>query len=116
MSYTPVNGIDKLNLVMDLISARHEAISGNLANVDTPGYVRKDVDFTQYLNTMNSPLETQLSQKLGPSGVIQERQETRTPADELAEMQKNSMLYAVAAKNMTSLVSQIKTAINVGKS
>ena len=116
MSYTPANGIDKVNMIMDLISARQEALSGNLANVDTPGYVRKDVDFSQYLNTMNSPLETKLSQKLGPSGVINERQEAKTPADELAEMQKNSMLYALAAKKMTSVVSQLKTVINVGKS
>ena len=116
MSYTPINSIDKTNLIMDLVSARQEALAGNLANVDTPGYVRKDVDFSQYLNTMNSPLETKLSQKLGPSGVIQERQEAKTPADELAEMQKTSMLYALAAKRMTSVVSEMKTAINVGKS
>ena len=116
MSYTPANGIDKINMMMDLISARQEALSSNIANTDTPGYVRKDVDFSQYLNTMNSPLETKLSQKLGPSGVIQERQEKRSTADELAEMQKNSMLYALAAKKMTSLITQLKTAINVGKS
>ena len=116
MNYSPVNGIDKINTIMDLLSARQEALSGNLVNVDTPGYVRKDIDFSQYLNSMNSPLETKLSQKLGPSGVIQDKQEAKTPADELAEMQKTSMLYALAAKRMTSVITQIKTAINVGKS
>ena len=116
MSYTPLSGIDKTNLIMDLVSARQEALAGNLANVDTPGYVRKDVDFSQYLNTMNSPLETKLSQKLGPSGVIQDKQERKTPADELAEMQKTSMLYSLAAKRMTSIISEMKTVINVGKS
>lgn len=115
MSYTPVNGIDKTNMIMDLISARQEALSGNIANMDTPGYVRKDIEFSQYLNTMNSPLETQLSKKLGPSGVIQARSEKLSTEDELAEMQKNSLLYGLAAKQMTSVISQLKTAINVGK-
>ncbi|MEP0813598.1 MAG: flagellar basal body rod protein FlgB [bacterium] len=30
---------------LDLLNARQEAIAGNLANVNTPGYVRRDVDF-----------------------------------------------------------------------
>ena len=108
--------IDKTNMIMDLISARQEALSGNIANMDTPGYVRKDVEFSQYLNTMNSPLETKLSQKLGPSGVIQAKNEQLSAEDELAEMQKNSLLYGLAAKQMTSVVTQIKSVINVGKS
>lgn len=30
---------------LELARTRHEAIANNLANVDTPGYKRKDVDF-----------------------------------------------------------------------
>ena len=32
-------------------AARQQALAGNLANVDTPGYVRKDVDFHAALRT-----------------------------------------------------------------
>lgn len=115
MTYTPVGSINKTNLRLDLISARQEALSSNLANVDTPGYVRKDVEFSQYLNSMNSPLETQLSQKLGPSGVIKEKNEQLSPEDELALMQENSIMYALAIKEMTSAITQVRTVINVGK-
>ncbi len=114
MSYLPENPIQKAQLMLDLIANRQEAIAGNVANMDTPNYVRKDVEFSQYLNTMNGSLETQLSKKLGPSGVIEPREQTLSVTDELAIAQKNSMLYSVAARQLSSVVTQMKTVINVG--
>lgn len=35
---------------LDAAWLRNEAISQNIANVDTPGYKRKDVKFEEYLN------------------------------------------------------------------
>jgi flagellar basal body rod protein FlgB len=65
---------------------------------------------------MKSPLETKLSQQLGPSGVIEdgEKQEIDI-AEELAEMQKNSLMYTVATRRMSNIITQMKTVINVGK-
>ena len=114
MSYLPDSPIQKAQLMLDLIANRQEAIAGNIANMDTPNYVRKDVEFFQYLNTMNGSLETKLSQKLGPSGVMEPREQTLSVTDELAIAQKNSMLYSVAARQMTSVVNEMKTVINVG--
>ncbi len=113
--YSPVNSIEKSQLLLDLIAARQEAVSANIANMDTPNYVRKDVEFSQYLNTMNSNLETKLSQKLGPSGVMEPQSQTLSAEDELALMQKNSILYAVAARQMSNTITELKTVINVGK-
>ena len=113
--YSPVNSIQKSQLLLDLIAARQEAVSANIANMDTPNYVRKDIEFSQYLNTMNSNLETKLSQKLGPSGVMEPQSQTLSAEDELALMQKNSILYAVAASQMSNTITELKTVINVGK-
>ena len=88
--YSPVNSIQKSQLLMDLIAARQEAVSANIANMDTPNYVRKDISFDQYLGTMNNPLETELSIKLGPSGLVEEQDVGVDPTFELAEMQKMS--------------------------
>jgi flagellar basal-body rod protein FlgB len=65
----------KTTLMLDLISQRQRALGSNVANVDTPGYVRKDINFSTYLGSMNSPIETKLSTALGPSGVIEDRRE-----------------------------------------
>ncbi len=114
--YTSLDSMGKVSLMMDLISQRQRAIGSNIANVDTPGYVRRDIDFGTYLGTMNSPLETKLSQKLGPSGIIEERQyEEINPAQELIALQENSMLYSMATRRMSNIITEMKTVINVGK-
>lgn len=116
MTFTPMDSIGQTSLMMDLISQRQKALGANLANVDTPGYVRKDIDFGQYLGTMNSPLETKLSSALGPSGVVEERNyEEINPANELMELQKNSLLYSMATRRMSNIITQMRTVINVGK-
>ena len=114
--YSPVNSFGKVSLMMDLISQRQRAIGSNIANVDTPGYVRKDINFQTYLGSMNSPLETKLSEKLGPSGIIEEREyEEINPAQELIAMQENSLLYSMATRRMSNIITQMRTVINVGK-
>ena len=116
MSYTSVDAFGNANLMMDLVAQRQRALGSNVANVDTPGYVRRDIDFSQYLGSMNSPLETKLSTKLGPSGILEEREKEEIDiAEELAEMQKNSLLYTMATRRMSNVINQMKTVINVGK-
>ena len=114
--FTSLDNMGKVTLMMDLISQRQRALGSNLANIDTPGYVRRDINFGDYLNSMNSPLETKLSEALGPSGVIEERHyEEIDPAQELMKIQQNSILYTMATHRMTNIVTEMKTVINVGK-
>ena len=104
----------RIEQMMDLIAQRQKALGSNLANVDTPGYIRQDLDFGQYLSTMNSPLETKLSEKLGPSAIGLERSEEPVNAgNEIMQMQENSILYSMATRRMTNIVTEMKTVINV---
>ena len=114
--FTSLDNMGKVSLMMDLITQRQRALGSNLANIDTPGYVRRGVNFSDYLGSMNSPLETKLSEKLGPSGVIDERRyEEIDPANELMELQQNSILYTMATRRMSNIITEMKTVINVGK-
>ena len=109
-----LSSIDKTNLALDAISKKQEVIAANVTNANTPGYVRKDVSFNQILSTANTPLETKLSEKIGPNPfVVQQEGEVDLKA-ELIEMQKNSMYFAVATRRMTSVITQMKTVTNVG--
>lgn len=45
------NYINVLNKAADASWKRNEVISNNIANVDTPGYKRKDVQFEAYLTS-----------------------------------------------------------------
>ena len=86
----------------------------NMANVDTPGYVRQNIDFASYLGC--GELETKLAQKMGPCPVFPDyEQEEINPANELTEMQNNALLYSMASRRMSNIITQMKTVINVGK-
>lgn len=114
--FSTLDNMGKVTLMMDLISQKQRALGSNLANVDTPGYVRRDVNFSDYLGTLNNPLETKLSEKLGPSAVIDERRGEEIEVDrELSELQKNSLLYTMATRRMSNIITEMKTVINVGK-
>lgn len=114
--FSTLDNMGKVTLMMDLISQRQRALGSNVANVDTPGYVRRDINFSDYLGTLNNPLETKLSEKLGPSGVIEERRGEEIEMDkELSELQKNSLLYTMATRRMSNIITEMKTVINVGK-
>ncbi|HCB11897.1 MAG TPA: hypothetical protein DEO94_07205 [Cyanobacteria bacterium UBA11991] len=114
--YTPLDSMGKVSLMMDLIAQKQRALGSNIANVDTPGYIRQDIDFGQYLSTMNSPLETQLSEKLGPSAVATQRDEEPVNApNELLKIQENAILYSMATRRMSNIITEMKTVINVGK-
>ncbi|MFI3301260.1 MAG: flagellar basal body protein [Candidatus Gastranaerophilales bacterium] len=114
--FTSLDSMGKVSLMMDLITQKQRAIGSNLANVNTPGYVRRDVEFGDYLSSMNSPLETKLSEKLGPSAVIteQEPREIDT-AEELMALQENSLFYTMATRRMSKIITEMKTVMNVGK-
>ncbi len=113
----PSNPMGRTLQALDLIAERQKALSCNLANMDTPNYKRKDISFTQYLGGASNSLETALAAKMGPSPVSIETSDERVdPATELSEMQKNSLLYTTAARRMTSLITQMKTVINMGSS
>ncbi|MBQ2744222.1 MAG: flagellar basal body rod protein FlgB [Lachnospiraceae bacterium] len=59
------NYIDVLSKAADYSWKRNEIISNNLANVDTPGYKRKDVTFESYLmQELTSGDSTSLRQRI----------------------------------------------------
>lgn len=109
------NQINKTNYILDIVAERQQVIGANLANVNTPGYQRKDIDFGQYLGTLNCPLETTMSKKLGPSPFVENEGGEVSAAQELIAMQKNNLYYAMATRRMSSMITEIKTVLNVGK-
>ena len=51
------NTLDALRQALDYGSARVQTIANNMANVNTPGYKRKDVSFSQVLDDAQSDLQ-----------------------------------------------------------
>jgi flagellar basal-body rod protein FlgB len=117
MDFNQIDPMSGTTEILNLIAKRQKCLGENLANVDTPGYTRKDIDFGQYLNTpVTGSLENKLSQKIGSSPMIEEQSgEPVNTANELMELQKNSLLYSMATRRMSSIITEMKTVVNVGK-
>ena len=117
MVFGPIDSMTTTGNMLDLIAKRQQIIGENLANVDTPGYVRKDLNFNQFLGSTDNALETKLSAKFGSplSEQVSTSAEPINPANELLELQKNSLLYTMATRRMSNIITEMKTVINVGK-
>lgn len=117
MTFDSIDSIKSTGNMLDLIAKRQKVIGENLANMDTPGYVRKDINFSQYLGSTDNSLETKLSAKFGSPIPVEELKNAGpiNPANELLELQKNSLLYTMATRRMSSVINEMKTVINVGK-
>lgn len=115
MPFHLTHELDKTNLILDLVGARQKAISSNLANINTPGYAKQEVNFEAYLDTINKPMETKLAKKMGPNPLILDREDKVSYEEELIAMQKNSLLFSMNARRATLIVQEMKTVSNVGK-
>lgn len=116
MGILPTHLLNEPQKMLAMISKRQECLSDNIANMHTKGYRRKDIDFSQYLNSdISSRLETRVNEKYGPSPIasMNSGRENITTEDELSLMQENYLLYNVAVRQLSSTITEIKTALNV---
>ena len=119
------NYINLLNKAANASYARNEVIANNIANVDTPGYKRKDVQFQSYLqaallgdNSLDSRVananlgsldatvytdHASLSYRLDGNNV-----DIDTESANLAE---NQIYYDALLESMTQEFSRIKTVL-----
>ena len=117
MVFNPIDSMNNTGAMLDLIAKRQKVLGENLSNVDTPGYSRKDVDFNQHLNMLGGKsFETRLSSKMGAPPIFEDTAGgTVNSGHEIMELQKNSLLYTMATKRMSNIITEMKTVINVGK-
>jgi flagellar basal-body rod protein FlgB len=125
-----------LEQAINAASVRHKVIADNIANVNTPGFKRSEVQFEEVLRqAMDSPnrkipmtatherhiIPKSQGSPLSPQ--ISVVNETSTRADgnnvdieiEMANMAKNSIYYDAAVQQLSRHYSSIKSAINEGR-
>jgi len=118
------------------VSARHKALSNNIANADTPGFKRSDVDFYGTLSriiqkeTKTAPLYTTHSNHLeisqpvmSPAFNIMQSFNTTHRQDgnnvdiekEIVEINKNAILHKTLINFVTSQFSGLRYSIDEGR-
>lgn len=125
---------DVLERSLDAAWLRNEAISQNIANVDTPGYKRKTVAFEEYLNAAKGSIKgTRTRPEHIPVGLrdvmdidikVTEDGNSFTMRldennvdieNEMAQMAKNTIRYNVLAQKISSDFTKIRSVIKEGR-
>lgn len=101
-----------------------EVIAGNIANLDTPGYNRKDMDFQQILNSYSQGHLQEVSLNLtNPghlpgadpgAGLIQESWEPVDLDQEMVRMAENTISYQTSVQMLIKKLGFLRTVIEGG--
>jgi flagellar basal-body rod protein FlgB len=106
-----------LERAMDLAYKRQTVLQGNLANVDTPGYVARDLDFAGALaEALDAPERAPLATP------VVERTEVEPGLDgnkvdldgEMVRLASNEAFYQLATESVTRRLGLLRYAIDEG--
>lgn len=129
------SSINLKNKALDGSWLRNSLITNNLANANTPGFKRQDVNFQQVLqdflgqgslrmvrtNPMHMPLGQDAAENLSFSvnkeaGTSVRRDENNVNVDtEMAELAKNQIYYTAVVDSINSDIKRLRTAIKEGR-
>jgi flagellar basal-body rod protein FlgB len=106
-----------LSKLMEVSQQRQSVISNNLANANTPGYIRKELDFkdqlTQIMKSKNYAEISSLKPHLVEDKTFGSRIDGNNVIipNEMNQMMQNGVLYNLLAKAFTSRLNILKSAI-----
>ena len=116
--------MDVLKRALDYESANQQVISGNMANVDTPGYRQMNLKFDEELmiaesSTSNTSLARTDSRHISGSAdatmagfSVDTKKTAGIDMDtEMAKMAKNNLLYEANTRLLTKKLQALKAAI-----
>jgi len=99
---------------MDLLSARQKLVASNIANVDTPGYKAKDIDFQFEFLSMAQGGNPNV---VDAQGLVVKNDGNNVSMDREARLlAENALRFNLASTLMKSQLKMINSAIQEGKS
>lgn len=116
MELLPTQG-QLLKAVLDVTYRRHSVLAGNLANVNTPGYRRQDVDYFASLETaIRAPsTASKVSVKVVDAPATLRSDGNTVDADvEIARLTQNALMYQVAAEILSRKLAMARRALSGG--
>lgn len=109
--------INDLQQFLDVAQLRHEVISSNIANINTPGYRTQVVEFESALSRHAAGDGDTKERSQSPIVTFQSGLAVRADGNnvdmerELGRLQKNALLYQTYAQVLSSQLGMMKRAI-----
>ncbi|HHM23555.1 MAG TPA: flagellar basal body rod protein FlgB [Bacteroidetes bacterium] len=124
-------GVSLLNRSLDAAALRHEAIASNIANVETPGYQRREVKFEEKLresldtrkisglrtDARHLPIGRERAMDVQPELVVDRSSENNSGVNnvdidqEMANLAKNQIYFSASATLVARKFRGLKEAI-----
>jgi flagellar basal-body rod protein FlgB len=99
---------------MDLLSARQKLVASNIANVDTPGYKTKDIDFQfEFMSQLEGGSPNVVE---APDLVVKNDGNNVSLDREARLLSENALRFNLASSLMKTQLKLINSAIQEGKS
>jgi flagellar basal-body rod protein FlgB len=117
MNWIETPTMRQLERYLDLVTFRHELISSNLANIDTPGYRTQDVDFERELRRAElrldgSPVSPHVKEV---KGLIERPDGNNVSLDrESLALARTQLQFRAAVELLRSEIHRLQTAITGG--
>lgn len=113
-----------LEKTLDWRVQNQETIAGNIANLDTPNYTRKEMDFDQILNNYNrGNLQTVSLTQTKPGhigggdkglGLVEETGESVDLDQEIVRMSENQLSYQASTQMLIKKLTMLQSVIDGG--
>ena len=102
----------RIERYMDLLTARQKIVASNIANLDTPGFKTRDIDFqSEFQNVANSP-----PQAAEVPGLKIKNDGNNVDMDREARLlSENALRFNLASGLMRAEIRVVKSAIDEGK-
>lgn len=99
---------------MDLLSARQKLVASNIANIDTPGYKAKDIDFQAEFESLAQGKPPDV---LNAPGLVVKSDGNNVSLDREARLlSENALRFNVASNLMKTQLKMVESAIKEGAS
>jgi flagellar basal-body rod protein FlgB len=104
---------DQIEHYMDLLSARQKLVASNIANVDTPGYKTKDIDFQfEFMSLMKEATPNVVE---APDLVVKNDGNNVSMDREARLLAENALRFNLASSLMKTQLKLVSSAIQEGK-
>jgi flagellar basal-body rod protein FlgB len=118
MNWIETPTMQRLEHFLDLVTFRHELVSSNLANVDTPGYRTQDIDFESEMRRAEQRLEgAEVSPHVQEVKGLIERPDGNNVSLERETMSlaRVQLQYRAGVELLRNEIHTLQSAINEGK-
>ena len=110
--------IDLIGKALNVRTAYHKVIAGNIANADTPGFKEKEIDFKKQLEkqmTYSSGVVEIEETPEEPFGFAALDENTVNMENQVMKLTENSMYYDALVQALSKKFSLMRYIINGGK-